>query len=149
MRIFIDADGCPVVEESIAIAKQFSLPCTLVVDTAHEMERPGAETVVVSKGADAVDFKLVNLIAPGDLVVTKDYGLASMVLARRGYAINQNGRFYTDENILGLLTERHRHAKLRRVGKHQKGAPKRTAEDDRSFVDSLTRFLSENNFVQD
>ena len=141
MRVFVDADGCPVVEETIALCREFGHRCTLVADTAHQMERDGADTVIVTKGADAVDFKLINMISPGDLVITQDYGLASMVLARRGYAINQNGRFYTDDNILALLSERYEAGKQRRAGKHFKGAPKRTPQQDKAFVLSLTDFF--------
>ncbi|MBR4867274.1 MAG: DUF188 domain-containing protein [Clostridia bacterium] len=141
MRVFVDADGCPVVEETIELCRKFGYRCTLVADTAHHMIREGAETVIVTKGADAVDFKLVNMIAPGDLVVTQDYGLASMVLARRGCAVNQNGRFYTDENMLALLSERHEAARQRRSGKHPKGPSKRSPEQDQAFVSSLTAFF--------
>lgn len=69
--IFVDADGCPVVNETISIAKQFKLPCILICDTAHEMHRDGAETVIVSKGADAVDFVLVNRVKKVILLLPK------------------------------------------------------------------------------
>jgi len=141
MRVFVDADGCPVVEETITLCREFGHPCTLVADTSHYMVREGAETVTVTKGANAVDFKLVNMIAPGDLVVTQDYGLASMVLARRGYAVNQNGRFFTDDNILALLSERHESARQRRSGKHLKGPSKRSPEQDQAFIHALTEFF--------
>ena len=77
--ILIDADACPVVNETIQIAGQYGFRCILICDTAHEMHREGAETVIVSKGADAVDFVLVNRVQKNDIVVTQDYGLAAMV----------------------------------------------------------------------
>lgn len=143
MRVFVDADGCPVVDETIALCRKFSHPCTLVVDTAHQMDREGADTVIVTKGPDAVDFKLVNLISPGDLVVTQDYGLASMVLARRGYAVNQNGRFYTNDNILSLLNERYESGKRRRAGQRIKGPSRRAAEQDAAFILALSSFFTD------
>lgn len=106
-RVLIDADGCPVVDEAAALAKRFELPCLILCDTAHRFEKPGAQTLVFSKGADSVDFALVNLVQPGDLVVTQDYGLAAMCLARGARVLNQDGRSYTADNIDGLLLARH------------------------------------------
>lgn len=81
--ILIDADACPVVKETIRIAGTFGFRCILICDTTHEMHRDGAETIIVSKGADAVDFVLVNRVQKDDIVVTQDYGLAAMVLAKK------------------------------------------------------------------
>ncbi|WP_339254683.1 YaiI/YqxD family protein [Sporosarcina sp. FSL W8-0480] len=135
--IFVDADGCPVVNETISIAKQFKLPCILICDTAHEMHRDGAETVIVSKGADAVDFVLVNRVKKGDIVVTQDYGLAAMVLAKQGHPIDQNGRRYTEENIDQLLFARHAAQKIRAAGGRLRGPKKRSKENNERFMKKL------------
>ena len=95
MNILIDADGCPVVDLTLQIAKQFSIPVVILCDTAHQIEREGAQTLVFDKGADSVDFALVNRVKPGDAVVTQDYGLASMCLAKCARVLNQNGLEYT------------------------------------------------------
>ena len=86
-------------------------------DTAHRIEREGAETLVFDKGADSVDFALANRVQPGDIVITQDYGLASMCLARRARVLSQNGLEYTAQNIDGLLARRHENKKLLRAGK--------------------------------
>lgn len=138
-KILVDADGCPVVNETIEIAREFSLPCVLICDTAHEMHREGAETITVSKGADAVDFVLVNRIEKGDIVVTQDYGLAAMALAKQGFPLDQNGRWYTDHNIDQLLAARHKAQKIRRAGGRLKGPKKRTAEQNEGFITSLRK----------
>jgi uncharacterized protein YaiI (UPF0178 family) len=135
--IFVDADGCPVVNETISIAKQFSLPCTLICDTAHEMHREGAKTIIVSKGVDAVDFVLVNKVQKGDIVVTQDYGLAAMVLAKQGHPIDQNGRLYTNENIDQLLFARHTAQKIRMAGGRLRGPKKRSKESNEMFKEKL------------
>lgn len=140
MMIFVDADGCPVVSETISIAKQFNLPCTLICDTAHEMHREGAETIIVSKGADAVDFVLVNKVQKGDIVVTQDYGLAAMVLAKQGHPIDQNGRLYTNENIDQLLFARHAAQKIRMAGGRLRGPKKRSKESNEKFKEKF-RYL--------
>ncbi|MFF2754175.1 YaiI/YqxD family protein [Psychrobacillus sp. NPDC058041] len=133
VSVLVDADGCPVVDLTIEIAKKFGLKVTLLCDTAHYMQREGAETIMVSKGADAVDFVLVNRVNKGDIVVTQDYGLAAMVLAKKGFAIDQNGRWYTPENIDQLLNSRHISKKIRQAGGRLKGPRKRQKEDNESF----------------
>ena len=101
--ILIDADGCPVVDLTVRIGRVHGVPVKILCDTAHRIEREGAETLVFDKGADSVDFALVNRVQPGDIVITQDYGLAGMCLARRARVLNQNGLEYTARNIDGLL----------------------------------------------
>lgn len=141
MKILVDADGCPVVDITAAEAARRGLECVLLCDTSHEFSRPGTRTVVVSKGADSVDFALVNLARPGDLAVTQDYGLAAMCLARGAKVLRQDGMEYTDGNIDALLLERHDARKLRSAGGRLKGPPRRTAAQDEAFREKLTELL--------
>ena len=142
MTILIDADACPVTDIAIACARRHGVPVTLFCDAAHRMERPGAQTVTVLRGADSADFALVNRVAAGDIVITQDYGLAAMALARRAYALNQNGMAYTDENIDALLLARHAAREVRMAGGRTKGPPKRTAAQDAAFRDALEALLA-------
>ena len=142
MTILIDADGCPVVDLTLQIAKQFGISVIILCDTSHQIEREGAQTLVLDKGADSVDFALVNRVKPGDVVVTQDYGLASMCLAKRVRVLNQNGLEYTADNIDALMLRRYENKKLLRAGKHPKGSPKRTKEQDEAFVATLTDILA-------
>ena len=143
MKIFIDADGCPVVEQAVAAAKRRSIGCTIVCDTAHVFSFDCAETVTVDRGADAADFKLVSLISRGDIAVTQDYGLAAMCLAKSAACIDQNGRRYTDANIDSLLDMRFVSKKARACGKHLKGPKKRTASADAAFESELEKLIDE------
>ena len=140
MRLFVDADACPVVPQCLEEAGRAGVPVTLVCDQAHRMERPGAETVTVSQGADSADFALVNRVQPGDVVVTQDYGLAAMCLARRARVLHQDGHEYTPEN--GLLAFRHEARKLRRAGGRTRGPAKRTPAQDEAFRALLARVLA-------
>ncbi|UPM52549.1 YaiI/YqxD family protein [Gottfriedia acidiceleris] len=142
MKILIDADGCPVVSETIKIAAEFKINVLLLCDTAHIMQREGAETIVVSQGADAVDFALVNRVVNGDLVITQDYGLAAMVLAKQAYVLNQNGFLYTNENIDSLLHTRYVSKKIRNAGGRVKGPKKRQKLDNTNFENGLRNLLS-------
>lgn len=107
MIIFIDADGCPVVDETVHLANTHHIPCVILCDTSHQIRRTGAQTIIVSKGADSVDFALVNRLHTGDIAVTQDYGLAAMCLARGARVLRQDGLEYTQENIDALLLARH------------------------------------------
>ena len=71
MNILIDADGCPVVDLTLQIAKRFGISVIILCDTSHQIEREGAQTLVFDKGSDSVDFALVNRVKPGDVVVTR------------------------------------------------------------------------------
>ena len=141
MKIFIDADGCPVVDIAVRAARHYGLECTLICDTAHSIQRDGAETIIVDKGADSADFRLVNLVSAGDIVITQDYGLAGMCLSRRALVLNQDGKQYTEDNISGLLGFRAVSARIRRSGGRTKGPSKRTAQQDKDFEKALTKLI--------
>lgn len=141
MKIFIDADGCPVVDIAVKISKRYGLECTIICDTAHSIQREGAETIIVDKGADSADFRLVNLVSAGDIAITQDYGLAAMCLSKRAVVLNQDGKRYTEENISGLLEFRAVSAKIRRSGGRTKGMSKRTAQQDKNFEKALTELI--------
>lgn len=142
MKLLLDGDGCPVVDLAVSLAKQHCIECLILCDTSHEIEREGATTVVISKGPDCVDYALVNRVCPGDLVVTQDYGLAAMCLARRAVVLNQDGILYDDSNLDSLLMARHTAQKIRRAGGRLKGPSKRTAQQDTAFCRALDALLS-------
>lgn len=141
MKILIDADGCPVVDISIQICKKYNIPCFLLCDTAHEFHREDAQTLVFDKGADSVDYALVNRISPGDIVITQDYGLASMCLARSARILHQDGWEYTRDNIDALLLVRHDARKHRASGGRFKGPKKRTPQLNQMFSDALNKLI--------
>lgn len=141
MTVFIDADGCPVVDIAIKISANAGKDCIILCDTSHVFERSGVKTVTVSQGSDSVDFALVNMINKGDVVVTQDYGLAAMCLARGAVPVSQNGMVYTDDNIDALLMQRHTAKKIRMAGGRMKGPSKRTLEQDRAFEEALRALL--------
>lgn len=97
------------------------------------MERENTITITVPKGPDSVDFTLVNAISKHDIVITQDYGLAAMCLAKSAFVIDQNGREFTSSNIDQLLAIRFESAKFRRAGGRTKGPKKRTEENNISF----------------
>ena len=143
MKIYVDADACPVVRVVEAVAKEYQIEVTLLCDTNHVLQSDYSEVKIIGAGADAVDFALIGLCRRGDLVVTQDYGVAAMALGKGAYGIHQSGRWYTQENIDRLLMERHMAKKARRASakNHMKGPRKRTVEDERAFEESLRRLI--------
>ena len=104
-------------------------------------DKNGATTVTVDKGADSVDFALVNMLKKGDLTVTQDYALAAMSLAKGAVPVNQDGMIYSDDNIDSLLMQRHAAKKIRMAGGRLKGPSKRTVEQDIKFKETLVKLL--------
>lgn len=143
MKIFVDADACPVIDIVEDIATKYNIPVTLLCDTNHVLTSDYSEVVVVGAGADAVDYKLISICHRGDIVVTQDYGVAAMALGKGAFAIHQSGKWYTNENIDQMLMERHLNKKARRASSrnHIKGPRKRTDEDDQRFAESFEKLL--------
>lgn len=142
-RILIDADGCPVVDETVTLCTTYKLECLILCDTAHNFDKIGAKTYMFSKGSDSVDFALVNMLQKNDIVITQDYGLAAMCLARSVRVINQDGREYNNDNIDALLLSRHTAKKIRKAGGRFKGNSKRTPDQDKAFITTLTAIINE------
>lgn len=143
MKILVDADACPVVRQAVELAREYGVEIELFCDTNHVLTSDYAAVYTIGAGRDAVDLALINQCRGGDIVLTQDYALAALVLAKRGYALNQNGFYYTQENIDGLLAERWESAKARRskAKSHLKGPRKRSKEDDEKFRKALQNLL--------
>ena len=144
MKILVDADACPVVRLVEKTAEKYGIPVILLCDTNHILKSDYSEITLISAGADAVDIALANLCKCGDVAVTQDYGVATLVLGRGGYAIHQSGRIFTNENIDGLLMERHINKKARMSASknHLKGPKKRTKEDDLRFESAFDSLIA-------
>lgn len=151
MKIFVDADACPVVSIVEKIGKKYDVPVTLLCDTNHVLHPDYSEVIVIGAGADAVDYKLISLCKKGDIVVSQDYGVAAMALGKGAFAIHQSGKWYTDENIDRMLMERHIAKKERRSKSkhHLKGPGRRTKEDDERFEQSFAKLVGKALMAQD
>ena len=143
MKVLIDADACPVVDIAVKLCVKNNIDCILFCDTAHQMHRDGATTMIFDKGADSVDFALVNRASPGDIVITQDYGLASMCLAKQARIFHQDGWEYTQYNIDALLFQRHASKEYRAAGGRTKGPSKRTAAQDKQFTIAFEGLLQQ------
>ncbi|GAB4323221.1 MAG: YaiI/YqxD family protein [Candidatus Sumerlaeia bacterium] len=172
MLILVDADACPVKPEILAAAAEFGVGVVFVAALQHaprEVFHPGFESappkrqtnqhppqsaappppvveyLIVERHPEAVDITLMNRANPGDIVVTQDFGLASVVVQKGAHALSPEGRVYRLENIDELLDRRHE----TRVLKHRRGRtaklgrkPPFTAAMRARFLATLRRLLS-------
>lgn len=144
MKILVDADACPVKELIISCAKKHGLEVIMVCDVAHMLFYPEdlVTIVTVDQGADSADLAIANRTQAGDICITQDYGLASLLLVKKTTVLHPNGFFYTQENIDRMLFERHLSREMRRQKKSRGGhIRKRTKEDDEKFLASLERAI--------
>ena len=147
MKILIDADACPktALQICMELGRQYVVPVWTVASFAHNIVSDNHVTV----GGDSqeADIKLINLTEAGDIIVTQDWGLASMVLGKKAACISPVGKEYRADTIEFLMEERELKAKFRRGGGRTKGPSKRLRQDDERFKAELERQLVKNNPV--
>lgn len=134
MKIYVDADACPVQAEVIDLAGEFGLEVFLVKSFSHfshEEQPEFVQEIYVDPGVDSADYKILALVEKGDIVVTQDYGLAALCLPKGALVLHQKGFLFTEKNIDRLLQSRHLSALARRAGERTKG-PRAFTDQDRS-----------------
>ena len=141
--IFIDGDGSPVIKITAAIAKKHNIPVTVVADIHHNIAVEGVEKVTVDHGPDSADFAIVQRMNAGDLVVTSDMGLSSLVLGKGGHVLTPMGKRIDQSNIDTLLMMRHIHQEMRRAKKRHKGPKKRPSDADEFYEEMLEKVISD------
>lgn len=144
MKIYVDADACPVTRIVESVAEEYGIDVVLLCDTNHILNSDYSEVCVIGAGSDAVDLALINKCGKGDIVVTQDYGVAALALGKNAYGIHQSGRIFTDDNIEGLLMDRHiaKKSRMSSSKNHLKGTKKRTKADDINFEKSLRKLIN-------
>lgn len=142
-RIIVDGDACPrnVLKECLLAGKQYNIAVWTVASFNHNIQ--SGYHIVVDNTSQEADIKIMNIVQPGDIVVTQDWGLAAMLLSRNVICLHPLGREYRDKNIEFMLEERAIKAKLRRMRERTRGPRKRTAKDDKRFAAILHRILEE------
>ncbi|MEY8291729.1 YaiI/YqxD family protein [Carnobacteriaceae bacterium 52-44] len=146
MKIIVDADASPVKNEIIQLAGQYTVPVVLVSSIAHysfETYPSYVKILYVEKGADRADFKIVQLAEKGDIIVTQDYGLASLLLPKGCRVVHHMGYEYTNENIERLLQNRHIGALKRKSGERTKGPRPFTEANRQNFIVFFNELLEE------
>ena len=142
MRIIVDADACPVknIIEEVASSKQ--IPVIMVSNLNHNITSSYSEVIVVDGTSQAADIAIVNMANTGDIVVTQDYGLASMILGKEGKAINPNGKVYSLDNIDTLLMQRYVNFKAREARQKISRPKKRNKGDNEKFKNNFIKLIN-------
>ncbi len=145
MQIWVDADACPgeIKELLFRTARRTKTKVTLVAN--QPMRIPGGEYIerlLVPAGADVADHKIVELLEPGDLVITADIPLAANVVAKGGEGLNPRGELYTAANIGERLAMRNLLDELRGGGEITGGPANFSDKDRQTFANQLDRWLT-------
>ena len=144
MRILVDADGCPVKDIILKVAKEYNVETIMIKNICHEIYDDYATIITVDQGKDMVDLVLINNTKSGDIIVTQDYGVAALALGKKAKVLNQNGWEYTNENIDGLLMQRHINQQIRRKEKRYTKIPKRSKDDNINFERAFRKLIKDN-----
>lgn len=145
LNIFIDADACPVKTIIIDEGTKQHFKITIVTSISHfsTIQHPAnVKTIYVDNGAEAADYRIMQLAQKGDLLITQDYGLASLALAKGCVVLHHTGFQYTTDNIDQLLQSRYLSAMVRKSGKRTKGPKPFTKEDALNFKENFLVILS-------
>lgn len=144
MKIWVDADACPVVIKEILFraAERTGIQLTLVANQA--IRKPAYKNITmlqVSSGFDVADNEIVKRLDKGDLVVTSDIPLAAEVIEKGAHALNPRGELYTVGTIKNRLEVRDFMDSMRGSGVHTGGPPPLNQSDRQAFANHLDKFL--------
>lgn len=141
MKILIDADACPqaALRQCLAAGKKYGIPVWTVASFNHNIVSD--HHVAVGNSSQEADIKLINLTEPSDIIITQDWGVAAIVIAKSAYCLGPTGVEYCPEKIEFLLEEREIKAKFRRSGGRTKGPKKRTPSDNIKFAAGLEKLI--------
>lgn len=150
-KILVDADACPVKEIVLGVAEDMDIPVIMVSSVSHVIDchGPCVKVVSVDNVPQAADVAIINNVNAGDIVITGDYGLASLVLSKQATPLSHRGFVFTDENIDRLLLQRHIDARIRRGGGKAKGPKALTVKDKQAFEERLRRLIDNNPVFKD
>ncbi|MEQ8237019.1 MAG: YaiI/YqxD family protein [Syntrophomonadaceae bacterium] len=141
MKVIVDADACPVKDIIEHIAREYQIETILVANLNHMIASDYARIIRVDGAAQAADIAIINLASHGDLLVTKDYGLAAIMLAKGCCVIDHMGKEYTEENIDFLLMRRYLNQKARQAGQRIGGPAKRQRNDNQHFGEKFRKAI--------
>jgi|TARA_R110002060_G_scaffold46329_1_gene57570 uncharacterized protein YaiI (UPF0178 family) len=145
MKIWVDADACPVVIKEILFRAAERTQTTTTLLANHYLKVPPSKVisfVQVTAGFDVADDEIVKRAAPNDLVITADIPLAAEVVEKGCLALNPRGELYTESNIRQRLNMRDFMDTLRSSGIDTGGAPPISQSDRQAFANNLDKLLA-------
>lgn len=151
MKIWVDADACPVVIKEILFkaAQRTQILVTLVANQMiAKPKSPFIKMRQVQSGFDVADDEIVKLVEAGDLVITSDIPLADEVIEKGAHVLSPRGELHTADNIKARLNMRDFLDTMRASGEHTGGPPPLNQSDRQAFANHLDRFLAKEKIEQ-
>ncbi|MBU6384846.1 MAG: YaiI/YqxD family protein [Planctomycetota bacterium] len=145
MQIWCDADACPSTVKELLFRAAVRTKTMLTLVANQSLSTPRSEFIalmLVPSGMNVADQKIVELVQPGDLVITADIPLAADVVAKNALALDPRGELYSDSNIGQRLAARNLLDQLRSVGTVGGGPSNFTPKDLQAFANQLDRWLT-------
>ena len=138
IKIFIDADGCPVKDQIYRVANRYGLKVIVVSNSRIRIpQNDFIELILVNDQLDAADDWIAEKILKNDVLVTADIILASRCLAKGGRVLDPKGRIFSDESIGDALANRELSAYLRMIGEKTGGPAPFNKKDRSRFLQRL------------
>ncbi|MFC1758105.1 YaiI/YqxD family protein [Planctomycetota bacterium] len=147
LRIWVDADACPVAVKEILfrISRRRKVRLVLVANQSMLIPRSDLiELITVPHGANVADDRIVDQVCPGDIVVTADIPLAARAVEKDAIAIGTRGELYDDKNVHDRLAARDLMEQFRAAGVDTRGPKPLNQKDVQSFANVLDRTLTRN-----
>ncbi|WLD92111.1 YaiI/YqxD family protein [Alkalihalobacillus sp. AL-G] len=145
-NVLVDADACPnqIKKAILEISKSHEYKVFFIASYSHATDRyENIEWVLVDAEPEAVDLYIVNHTFEGNIVITQDHALASLLVSKGVYAISPRGKQYREEEMPSMLQSRHFAKKLRKAGQRTRGPSRFTDHDVKRFCEEFERILSQ------
>ena len=145
MTLYIDGDAFPNLLKPIVLraVERLSLPTFVVSNKRISLgESDHVNYIIVEEGADEADHRIVEMVQPGDLVITADIPLADRVITKKAHAIDHRGELYSIDNIKQYLAMRNLMEEIRESGEATRGPKPFSPKDAHEFANQLHRFLT-------
>jgi uncharacterized protein YaiI (UPF0178 family) len=142
ITVYIDADACPVKDETYRVAERYGLKTFVVSNSFIQIPKSAlVERMIVDAGPDIADDWIAEQAVAGDVVITNDIPLAGRVLARDVHALAPNGRAFTQDSIGAALAHRSIMEHIRSTGEITGGPPPFSNADRSKFLQALDQII--------
>jgi uncharacterized protein YaiI (UPF0178 family) len=142
IKIYVDADACPVKEETYKVAARYRLHTIVVSNSFMQIpQSPLISRIIVGAGADVADDWIAEQVVAGDVVVTNDIPLAARILAKDAHAIAPYGRAFTEDSIGLALAQRSLMEHIRSTGEITGGPPPFSSANRSRFLQALDQAI--------
>ena len=142
LKIFIDADGCPVKEETYKVAARYQLKVWVVANKYMNIPlHPLIEMMVVNAGPDEADNWIADHIEVNDICITNDIPLADRCLKKDAKVLNTRGEEFDEDMIGNAMATRDLMKQLREAGQIMGGPPPMEKRDRSNYLGSLDRII--------